>query len=126
MKLIPESLEESLNFERGIDPKKSMMIGLSSPRRFKSIEEFVDYIIKAMPLIFGGKIPEDILSKGEEGIIPESYYSEIVKWLSRGFEMPDGDSDWDFTTNTEFNTWTLQIEQRLEEILGQKRWSKNN
>lgn len=27
MKLIPESLEESLNFQRGIDPKTSMRIG---------------------------------------------------------------------------------------------------
>ena len=28
MKFIPESLEESLNFERGLDPKKAMRIGL--------------------------------------------------------------------------------------------------
>ncbi len=30
MKLVPESLQESLNFERGMDPKTSMGIGDAS------------------------------------------------------------------------------------------------
>ena len=33
MKFIPESLEESMDFERGLDPKKAMDIGVNRPLR---------------------------------------------------------------------------------------------
>ncbi len=50
-------VKEYLDFERGINPKKAMKVGLESPRRFESIEDFTHYIIAALPLIFGGRIP---------------------------------------------------------------------
>lgn len=121
-------VRESVNFERGIDPKRSTSIGLEAPRRFKNIQEFTDFIIAALPLIFGGKIPEDILSKHENGMLPESYYGKIAYWLSeRGFEMSDGNSDWESEISRvpeEFAYWTTPIVKRLEQILGQKRWSE--
>ena len=119
-------VRESLNFERGLNPKKSIGIGLEAPRRFKTIEEFTDFIIMALPLIFNGKMPEDILSKKERGVLPMSYYDKIAKWLTDiGHEMPNGNSNWKSKieiVDKEFRFWTTPIARKLEEILGEKRW----
>ena len=121
---------ESLNFERGIDPKKTIGIGLEAPKRFKTIEEFTDHVIAALPLIFGGKMPKDILSKKEGGMLPEKYYGQIAYWLSeKGFEMPNGNNDWEGHIDMapkEFAYWTTPLVQKLEQMLGQKRWSEYN
>jgi hypothetical protein len=121
-------VRESINFERGVDPKKTVGIGLEAPKRFTNIEEFSNHVIAALPLIFGGKIPEDILSKKEGGQLPESYYGKIAWWLSeRGFEMPNGNSDWEARPENapkEFAYWPTPLVQKLEQMLGQKRWSE--
>jgi hypothetical protein len=121
-------VRESINFERGLDPKKTVGIGLLAPRKFKNIKEFTDYVITVLPLIFDGKIPEDILSKKEAGMLPSSYYGEIAKFLTEiGHEMPNGNSDWEGPVENspkEFEYWTTPIVQKLEQILGQKRWSE--
>lgn len=126
----PDRISESVNFERGIDPKKSAKIGLTSPKRFKTIEEFTDHVMAALPLIFGGKIPEDILSKREGGMLPESYYGKIAWWLTEnGFEMPNGNNDWEGPIDNApkgFAFWTTPITQRLEQMLGEKKWSEYN
>jgi len=124
----PDRISESVNFERGIDPKKSIGIGLESPKRFHNIEEFTNHIIAALPLIFGGKIPEDILSRQEDGMLPNTYYGKIAWWLTEnGFEMPNGDSDWEAgpaNVSKEFSYWPTSIVERLEQILGEKRWAR--
>jgi len=123
-----KKITESVNFERGIDPKKSIGIGLESPKRFHNIEEFTNHIIAALPLIFGGKIPEDILSRQEDGMLPNTYYGKIVWWLTEnGFEMPNGNSDWEAgpaNVPKEFSYWPTSIVERLEQILGEKRWAR--
>jgi hypothetical protein len=124
MNLIPESLEESLNFERGQDPKKSIRIGLKYPRRFETIDEFVDYIISAMPLIFNGEIPDDILNSEEHLWLPIAYFQKIATWLKKEkFEMPNGNTNWDYTfgMSDEFAHWPKSIALRLEQMLDQKR-----
>lgn len=127
-KLRRKFLQESINFERGLEPKTAAGIGLLAPRKFKTIEEFTDYIITALPVIFNGKIPEDILSKEEPGMLPEKYYGKIAWWLSEnGFEMPNGNNEWEGPIDNsprEFAYWTTSIVQRLEQMLGQKRWSE--
>jgi hypothetical protein len=121
-------IKESLNFERGIEPKKASKIGLTAPKRFKTIEEFTNHIITALPLIFDGKIPEDILSSHESGMLPEKYYEKIAWWLTEnGFEMPNGNNDWEGpidNATAEFKFWSTPIVQKLEQILGEKRWSE--
>ena len=123
-----KKISESVNFERGIDPKKATGVGLAAPKRFQTIEEFTNHIIAALPLIFDGKIPEDILSKEEDGMLPESYYGKIAWWLSEnGFEMPNGIRDWEGkyeSSPPEFKYWTTPIVQKLEQMLGQKRWAQ--
>ena len=122
------TLNESLNFERGIDPKKTIGIGLTSKRKFKNINEFIDYVITALPYIFGGKMPEDILSKKENGQIPESYFGQITKFLyDCGHEMPNGNDDWDGSVDLappDFHYWATPLVKKLEQILGEKRWSE--
>lgn len=116
---------ESINFERGMEPKKAMKVGLKSPRKFENIEDFTHYILAALPLIFGGRIPHDILSSKENGIIPQSYFDKICFWLSdKGFQMPNGNSDWANTENTDpdFIHWPEPIIKELENQLGEKRW----
>jgi hypothetical protein len=76
-----KGLKESINFERGLDPKKSMKTGKFAPRYFKTPEEFHDYIIKMLPEIFDGEIPDDILSKKDVGRIPQCYYKKIYNYL---------------------------------------------
>jgi hypothetical protein len=129
-KIRKKFLKESQNFERGVDPKKSAGIGLSSPKRFQTIEEFTNHIIAALPLIFDGKIPEDILSKKEGGMLPETYYGKIAWWLAeKGFEMPNGNSEWEGPIDNapkDFAYWTTPIVQKLEQMFGQKRWSEYN
>jgi hypothetical protein len=124
----PDRVSEGMDFERGVEPKKAAGVGLSAPRRFKTIEEFTNHIIAALPLIFDGKIPEDILSKKEGGMLPESYYGKIAWWLSEnGFEMPNGNTDWEAHPDSApegFKYWSTPIVERLEQILGQKRWSE--
>jgi len=121
-------LEESLDFERGIDPKKAAGVGLTAKRRFKNINEFIDYVITALPYIFGGKMPEDILSKKENGQIPESYFGQITKFLyDCGHEMPNGNDDWDGSVDLappDFHYWATPLVKKLEQILGEKRWSE--
>lgn len=116
-------VRENINFERGLDPKRSIGIGLQSPRRFKSIDELVDYIIDALPIIFDGKIPDDILSKEENGMVPSSYYIKIIEFLNRvGHESPNGNYDWTFINDPGVAFWPILLINRLERILGQKRW----
>lgn len=129
-KLRRKFIKESINFERGLEPKTAAGIGILAPRKFKTIEEFTDYIIMALPIIFNGKIPEDILSKEESGMLPEKYYGKISWWLTEnGFEMPNGNNDWEGPIDNvpnEFTYWTTPIVQRLEQMLSQKRWSEYN
>ena len=73
MKLV----REHINFQRGLDPKAAMGSGVFYPRTFTNISEFINYIIMVLPIIFDGKIPDDILSKPETGILPSSYYRKI-------------------------------------------------
>lgn len=125
-KLRRKFIRESINFERGLEPKTATGIGILSPRKFKTIEEFTDYVITALPIIFNGKIPEDILSKKESGMLPEKYYGAIANFLTEiGHEMPNGNSDWETNVNDcpeDFKFWTTPVKERLEQILGEKRW----
>lgn len=120
-------IEESQHFERGVDPKKSIRVGLRAPRRFETIDEFTDYIIAALPLIFDGKVPDDILSREEDGMIPQSYYEKITDFLIEiGHEMPNGSSDWGYgeSAGKDFDSWPAFVVARLEVMLGQKRWDR--
>ena len=123
-------VRESINFERGLEPKTAAGIGLLAPRKFQSIEEFTDYVITALPVIFNGKIPEDILSKEESGMLPEKYYGQIANFLTEiGHEMPNGNSDWETHVDNcpeYFKFWPTVIKDRLEQILDQKRWTEYN
>ena len=70
-----------MTFKQHMKPKDAMGIGLLYPREFTNIHELVDYIMIMLPNIFDGKIPDDILSKKEAGVLPESYYEQIEKFL---------------------------------------------
>jgi hypothetical protein len=76
-------VKESISFERGKDPKEILGIGqITPPRTFTSSEEFADFLIKkALPYIFDGDIPKDILSKSKGEIIPWDYYNKIIDFL---------------------------------------------
>lgn len=86
------------------------------------MDEFADYIIKVLPLIFNGKIPDDILSKHEWGVIPESYYEKIIDFINKiGYEIPREKEDDE--ESMKFSYWPHYVVNKLEKILGQKRWN---
>jgi hypothetical protein len=103
---------ESLKFERGLNPKDAMKIGLWSPRTFNDENEFYDYVIYILPYIFDGKIPDDILSKDEDGILPQSYF-EIInnKLLDIDYEI-----DGRIIHPANGTSWPANIRARLEKM----------
>ena len=79
------------NFQRGLDPKEAMGTGVYSPRIFKTTKEFINYIMPVLPTIFGSKIPDDILSRKEAGMLPQSIYLTIRDFLKKcGHKTIDG------------------------------------
>ena len=111
---------ESLDFERGIDPKKTLGIGLFSKRVFDSPEEGADFLIQYFPQILGvDEIPEDII---EEITRPcphltfkkncPSWY-EIETYMMKYISLKDG-------SNT--REITRIVKDRLEDEMGYKRY----
>jgi hypothetical protein len=74
-------VKESISFERGGDPKSILGIGYDNPRVFKSADEFIDFLIKVLPILFNGKIPDDIISRHGKGTINWNYYEKILEFL---------------------------------------------
>ena len=75
-----ENTNESISFQRGVDPKSSLGIGIENPRTFTTIDEFINFLIGVLPYILDGKIPDDILmTKGE--FIENYYYEKIIVFL---------------------------------------------
>jgi hypothetical protein len=78
-----KGLKESLKFERGLDPKKAMNVGLWASKEFKTGDELVDYIVFMLPYIFDGKIPEDIIDSKNTVGINYRYYIMIRNTLHK-------------------------------------------
>lgn len=81
------------------------------------INEFTEYIIIVLPYIFSGKIPDDILSKKEAGMLSASYYLKITKFLDKcGHQQSNGNDLWRGSDNTpsEFQFWPALIKKALE------------
>lgn len=76
-------VRESISFQRGLDPKDVLGIGLHGPHEFTSMEEFIKFILLALSDIFEGEIPKDILTKHPRGSLPEEYFQQICKYLKR-------------------------------------------
>jgi hypothetical protein len=113
-------VKESISFERGKDPKKVLGIGIEAPRTFKTPDEFVDFLIEALPYIFNGKIPDDILSLSEieGGILPWSYYNQIIKFLERTKKTyinkyGEIDDDWDGCNLKFITSWPAEVKTEL-------------
>jgi len=75
-------IKEHINFERGISPQKAMNVGIYTPRLFTSPAEFIRYIILVLPIIFDGKIPDDILSSARQNAaLSDIGYTKIREFL---------------------------------------------
>jgi hypothetical protein len=84
-----------MNFERNIDPKKSMHIGLSRTD-FDTEEQAIEALILRIPSILGKtEIPKNILGYEDIGFINPIYYGylkpTIIKITIKGekiFQLP--------------------------------------
>ena len=107
-------------FVRGEDPKKSIGIGKNRQIDFKNPEEFTNYVIWVLPIIFGGKIPDDILSKNEQGMLPQSYYEKIRDFLDKMGHTGNGEKifgdDSETPNNISFAYWPRFIRTELEKM----------
>ncbi|HPI82808.1 MAG TPA: hypothetical protein PK122_06280, partial [Candidatus Paceibacterota bacterium] len=81
-----QGLFESLDFERGQDPKEAIGIGWKSPKHFSSIKDAMKYVADHLPLILGKEeIPANIIksknfinSRYEDDI--SEYIDEYITW----------------------------------------------
>ena len=54
-------VRENINFERGIDPKEMLGVGIYTVHEFHSAVEATDYMIKILPILLHQKeIPKDL------------------------------------------------------------------
>ena len=68
-------VRENINFERGVDPKKILGIGIFSNKYFANYEEAGLYIIEHLKIILGKKsIPKNIIS------IPKNEPTDEFSW----------------------------------------------
>ncbi len=82
-------VREHINFERGVDPKKILGIGIFSNKNFTNYEEAGLYIIKHLKIILGKKfIPKDIISVPKNGPADEfswgfkdEYYFKLQEYI---------------------------------------------
>ena len=71
-------VKESISFQRGVDPKTQLGIGIYYPKKFNTIEEAANYLISALPEILGTeKIPKDIV---RSDIDKRGYRSIFLSW----------------------------------------------
>ena len=118
-------VRESISFKRGQDPKEMLGIGLHLPYTFRKIEELLDFVIKALPDMFDGKIPDDILSKDPKGILPIEYFNKICfnlkKYNKTYIDDADGEKndDWQISSPV-FSGWVFDLREKLREM-GYKR-----
>jgi hypothetical protein len=111
--------ESLLEFERGKDPKEMLGIGEDfAPEVFYKCDVFINYLLKILPHIFGGAIPNDIISSGW-GIINQEYFIKISKYLrehNKKFfnKKYDAPSDiWEDGDGHEFLSWPGALRPKL-------------
>jgi hypothetical protein len=113
-------VREYISFERGKDPKSALGIGIHYPRTFKSKKELVDYLLIAIPEIFDGEIPEDIVCR-DEYIIGDVYFHMICDFLEEHkmtFLHNDGgkSNNWKYSDAKSVEWWPLELKKRLLEL----------
>jgi len=75
-------VRESISFERGRDPKRTLGIGIDPDNS----EMLLDYVIRSLPTILGLEtIPDDILGDRQGPYIDRKYSFKINEWLVRNF-----------------------------------------
>lgn len=74
-KLVNKNLHEK--FEEDTDPIHDMGIGFYNKHNFKTGQEALDYIWEVFPYLFGGKIPNDIISREDAGFFGKEYARSI-------------------------------------------------
>ena len=114
-------VKEHISFQRGLDPKDQLGIGLYGPHEFTSMEEFIKFLLLALPDIFEGEIPKDILTKRPRGILPDEYYQQICKYLKRynkTYRDRAGSirEDFEQTGFSFIQGWTRELRDKLEEM----------
>lgn len=96
-------IKEVLNFERGIDPKKSMNVGLFIKRDFNNLNEAIDWIYNHLSAILKiDKIPEDIIMGEKRNTskihtylyFKEKYIYKIEDYIDKYLTINDKKIDW--------------------------------
>jgi len=80
---------ENINFERGVDPKRSLDIGRKRFDKYykqkvslENEEESTNLIYNLLPLILGkDEIPEDIFSRDLKFVLNKEYFSIIRRYV---------------------------------------------
>jgi len=80
--VVKESLNEK--FTEDSDPIEDMGIGLRHGKNFTNKEEFITHLVRILKHIYGGEIPDDILTYTDnDGTLPNSVYEKLYKFLHK-------------------------------------------
>lgn len=115
---------ESLDFERGKDPKNSMEIGLY--KNFESLEDGISYIISMIPNILGTKeIPKDIVfDEYSKNYFPADYYDKIREYSDRYLRVDGKPLPINSGTDWETELWATLINMGYR--VDQEKWEEEN
>ncbi len=82
-----QSMFESVNFERGLDPKTAMGIGIASQKEFPDMMAFMEWLRLMLPIILDTP-PSELKEKiywyatiKWEGSLPDKMYVDIYDWI---------------------------------------------
>ena len=87
-------VREHINFERGIDPKKSIGLGIFSRKKFINNDEAIDYMVNHLTTILDKKaIPRDIIRTKDETWFNDKYYFDLADYIEKYLLNPSTDLD---------------------------------
>lgn len=113
MKIIKEHINEK--FIEDSDPIQDLGIGIFTYHNFDSVEEFMNFLMKAIPIILGKqKIPRNILSGG--GAIKMEYYWAIKQYLDKYNISVKNIQVNDISKGSDAFFWPIMIRDRLQPL----------
>ena len=112
------TVNEILNFERGLDPIKSMGIGMDRKKDFDTMEDLIKYLIYKIPdILETNEIPKDIIDQPGKIIRSQNpdYYSIIRNYLVTNEIKLKGEPANDY--NEGLGTrWNTNLREKLIEM----------
>jgi hypothetical protein len=77
-------VRESISFERGVDPKEALGIGIFSPKNFDTYDDAGDFIIEHLEEILRRKkVPKNLIKTGDRTWFLDEYYDLLYDYIKK-------------------------------------------